>query len=268
MSLRIVEWSTGNVGRHAIAGIDARPDLELAGVFVSNPDKVGKDAGTLAGLGRTLGVTATDDPDASAGALPRLHRPHGHGGQSAARGAGRPRAVPPRGRQRRVVGTGLPAVPRARGPDGRPLAGGRHGQRGVAVRQRDRSGLRQRRPPPGAERHLRADRRGPLPRGAQLRHLQPAHGALRHHGLRQAHGRGALPAPARGADAGVGERGPPAGRRPGRRARRHRGVVRAGARARGLRRRRRSRRPPARRRGCTSRCAACAATGRSSSSST
>ncbi len=61
---RVVAWSTGNVGGHAIAGIDARPDLELVGVWVSNPDKVGKDAGTLAGLGRTLGVAATNDVDA------------------------------------------------------------------------------------------------------------------------------------------------------------------------------------------------------------
>ncbi len=59
--MRVVAWSTGNVGRHAIAGIDARPDLELVGVWVSNPDKVGKDAGELAGLGRTLGVFATND---------------------------------------------------------------------------------------------------------------------------------------------------------------------------------------------------------------
>ncbi len=42
---RVVAWSTGNVGRHAIAGIDARPDLELVGLWVSNPDKVGRDAG-------------------------------------------------------------------------------------------------------------------------------------------------------------------------------------------------------------------------------
>ncbi len=61
---RVVAWSTGNVGRHVIAGIDARPDLDLVGVWVSNPDKVGKDAGELAGLGRTLGVAATDDVDA------------------------------------------------------------------------------------------------------------------------------------------------------------------------------------------------------------
>ena len=60
---RVVAWSTGNVGRHAIAGIDARPDLELVGLWVSNPDKVGKDAGELAGLGRRLGVIATNDVD-------------------------------------------------------------------------------------------------------------------------------------------------------------------------------------------------------------
>ncbi|MFE0747717.1 diacylglycerol kinase [Gordonia sp. NPDC058843] len=64
MTLRVVEWSTGTVGRHAIAGIDARPDLELVGVWVSDPAKVGKDAGELAGLDRELGVAATNDRDA------------------------------------------------------------------------------------------------------------------------------------------------------------------------------------------------------------
>jgi 4-hydroxy-tetrahydrodipicolinate reductase len=64
VTYRVVQWSTGHVGKHAIAGIDARPDLELVGLWVSNPDKVGKDAGELAGLGRTLGVTATNDADA------------------------------------------------------------------------------------------------------------------------------------------------------------------------------------------------------------
>ena len=64
MAYRVVQWSTGNVGRHAIAGIDARPDLELVGVWVSSPAKEGKDAGELAGLGRSLGVTATTDAEA------------------------------------------------------------------------------------------------------------------------------------------------------------------------------------------------------------
>jgi len=62
--LRVVAWSTGTVGRHAIAGIDAHPGLELVGVWVSNPAKDGRDAGELAGLGRELGVRATTDRDA------------------------------------------------------------------------------------------------------------------------------------------------------------------------------------------------------------
>jgi 4-hydroxy-tetrahydrodipicolinate reductase len=62
MTYGVVLWGTGHVGRNALIGIDARPDLSLAGVWVSNPDKVGRDAGELAGLGR-LGVTATGDAD-------------------------------------------------------------------------------------------------------------------------------------------------------------------------------------------------------------
>ena len=54
MPYRVVQWSTGNVGRHSLAGIDAHPELELVGVYVSNPDKVGHDAGELAGLGQHL----------------------------------------------------------------------------------------------------------------------------------------------------------------------------------------------------------------------
>ncbi|GAB3761933.1 4-hydroxy-tetrahydrodipicolinate reductase [Nocardioides ginsengisegetis] len=64
LPLKVVVWSTGTVGRHAIAGIDRHPDLELVGVWVSNPDKVGRDVGILADLGRELGIEATSDRDA------------------------------------------------------------------------------------------------------------------------------------------------------------------------------------------------------------
>jgi hypothetical protein len=64
MSYRVVQWSTGNVGRHSLAGIHAHPELELVGLFVSNPDKVGRDAGELAGLGASMGVAGTSDIDA------------------------------------------------------------------------------------------------------------------------------------------------------------------------------------------------------------
>lgn len=61
--MRVVVWSTGGVGSNAIDAIGRRPDLELVGVWVHSPDKVGKDAGELAG-GEPLGVTATNDADA------------------------------------------------------------------------------------------------------------------------------------------------------------------------------------------------------------
>jgi hypothetical protein len=58
MMSRVVVWGTGNVGRPAVRAVAAHRDLELAGVVVANPDKVGRDAGELAGLER-LGVMAT-----------------------------------------------------------------------------------------------------------------------------------------------------------------------------------------------------------------
>ena len=64
MPYRVVQWSTGNVGRHSLAGIHAHPELQLVGCYVSNPDKVGHDAGELAGLTATFGVAATSDVDA------------------------------------------------------------------------------------------------------------------------------------------------------------------------------------------------------------
>ena len=63
-TIQTVVWGTGNMGRAAIRAIDAHPQLELSAVLVNNPDKVGRDAGDLAGLDRTLGVAATDDVDA------------------------------------------------------------------------------------------------------------------------------------------------------------------------------------------------------------
>ncbi|KAA1419588.1 diacylglycerol kinase [Nocardioides humilatus] len=61
--LRVVVWSTGTIGRHAIAGVDAHPDLELVGVWTSTAAKSGVDAGELAELGRELGIKATNDRD-------------------------------------------------------------------------------------------------------------------------------------------------------------------------------------------------------------
>jgi hypothetical protein len=59
---RVVVWSTGGVGSVAIDAIRHRPDLELVGVWVHSPDKVGKDAGELSG-GDPMGLAATDNAD-------------------------------------------------------------------------------------------------------------------------------------------------------------------------------------------------------------
>ncbi len=56
-----VVWGTGNVGRATIRAVEAHPAMTLAAVLVHDPAKVGRDAGELGGLGRPLGVAATDD---------------------------------------------------------------------------------------------------------------------------------------------------------------------------------------------------------------
>src|SRR6201996_3170656 len=60
---RVVAWSTGGAGTAVIDAIGRRPDMKLVGVWVHSPDKVGKDAGELAG-GRQIGLKATSDADA------------------------------------------------------------------------------------------------------------------------------------------------------------------------------------------------------------
>ncbi|MFE7722868.1 dihydrodipicolinate reductase [Nocardia rhizosphaerihabitans] len=66
-----IVWGTGNVGRAAIRAVAAHPALELTGVLVHNPDKVGRDAGALAGLDYGLGVAASADIDTLLAAGPR-----------------------------------------------------------------------------------------------------------------------------------------------------------------------------------------------------
>jgi 4-hydroxy-tetrahydrodipicolinate reductase len=61
--IRVVQWSTGNVGRQALAAILDHPELELVGVFAFGTAKVGRDAGELCGRA-PVGVVATDDVDA------------------------------------------------------------------------------------------------------------------------------------------------------------------------------------------------------------
>ena len=64
MTKRVVVWGTGFVGKMIIPEVLAHPEFELVGVGVSNPAKVGLDAGEICGLPDSVGITATDDVDA------------------------------------------------------------------------------------------------------------------------------------------------------------------------------------------------------------
>jgi 2,4-diaminopentanoate dehydrogenase len=63
MTFRVVQWTTGNVGRKSVHAIVANTDLTLVGCYAWSPDKVGRDVGELCGI-EPLGVYATDDIDA------------------------------------------------------------------------------------------------------------------------------------------------------------------------------------------------------------
>lgn len=57
---RVVAWGTGYLGKQGVAKIIDDPALELVGLKVAAPGKIGRDAGDLVGRPRT-GVLATDD---------------------------------------------------------------------------------------------------------------------------------------------------------------------------------------------------------------
>ena len=45
MTLRIVQWTTGNVGRQSVHAIVNNSEMELVGCYAWSPDKVGRDVG-------------------------------------------------------------------------------------------------------------------------------------------------------------------------------------------------------------------------------
>ncbi|OBF60321.1 dihydrodipicolinate reductase [Mycobacterium sp. 852002-50816_SCH5313054-b] len=63
MTYRVVQWSTGNIGTRALGALLERDDFDVVGVHAFGADKVGRDAGELAGQA-PVGVAATDDADA------------------------------------------------------------------------------------------------------------------------------------------------------------------------------------------------------------
>ncbi len=62
MSIKVIQWATGGVGKAAIQGVLAHPDLELVGAWVHSADKAGRDVGEIIDE-QPVGVLATDDID-------------------------------------------------------------------------------------------------------------------------------------------------------------------------------------------------------------
>lgn len=61
--LKVIQWATGTVGRHAMRAVQESPAFELVGAYVYDPAKAGRDAGGICGLPEN-GVIATTDRDA------------------------------------------------------------------------------------------------------------------------------------------------------------------------------------------------------------
>lgn len=60
---RVIQFGTGFVGHFALRAIIEHPELELVGVWVHDPRKVGRDAGELAGVDIQTGICATHSID-------------------------------------------------------------------------------------------------------------------------------------------------------------------------------------------------------------
>ncbi|WP_319453347.1 MULTISPECIES: dihydrodipicolinate reductase [unclassified Mycobacterium] len=63
MTYRIVQWTTGNIGKRSVLAVVENVAFELVGCYAWSDDKVGRDVGELCGI-EPLGVTATNDVDA------------------------------------------------------------------------------------------------------------------------------------------------------------------------------------------------------------
>lgn len=70
MAIRVAHVGTGNVGRLALTELITNPQFELTGLCVSSPEKVGRDAGVLCGVGVATGIAAVADLDAILAAKP------------------------------------------------------------------------------------------------------------------------------------------------------------------------------------------------------
>jgi hypothetical protein len=58
--LRVIQWSTGNVGSRSLRSLIEHPGMDLVGVYVHSTGKIGHDAGELCGA-EPVGIRATND---------------------------------------------------------------------------------------------------------------------------------------------------------------------------------------------------------------
>jgi 2,4-diaminopentanoate dehydrogenase len=71
-SIRVVHFGLGPIGAAVAKEIAARPGFKIVGGIDTDPAKVGRDLGDVAGLPRRLGVKVSDDPASTL----RKARPH------------------------------------------------------------------------------------------------------------------------------------------------------------------------------------------------
>lgn len=74
--IRVFQVATGNLGTEMIGRIRAHPDLELVGLHCYTPDKIGRDAGEIVGIG-PIGITATGSVEQIIAARPDVLTFHG-----------------------------------------------------------------------------------------------------------------------------------------------------------------------------------------------
>lgn len=77
--LKVIQFATGNIGTRSLRAVLEHPGMELVGLWVHSPEKVGKDAGELCGLDAITGIAATGDADAliAMDVDCVIHMPHG-----------------------------------------------------------------------------------------------------------------------------------------------------------------------------------------------
>ena len=80
--LRVIQWTTGKVGKLSLRGILDDPRLELVGVYAYSADKAGSDAGALCVWAHPSGQKMAEVPDAHDGRV--LHTTLSPDGQTLA----------------------------------------------------------------------------------------------------------------------------------------------------------------------------------------